>query len=57
MLMFKHLSTGKKKLNKLHKKYPYLNVYANMDVMIEDKEDKNYGKWRSQPYNIKREDK
>ena len=47
----------KEKLNKLHKKYPYLNVYANMDVMIEDKEDKNYGKWRSQPYNIKREDK
>ena len=47
----------KEKLNKLHKKYPYLNVYANMDVMIEDKEDKNYGKWRSHPYNIKREDK
>jgi len=47
----------KEKLNKLHKKYPYLNVYANMDVMIEDKEDKNYGKWLSQPYNIKREDK
>jgi len=47
----------KEKLNKLHKKYPYLNVYGNMDVMIEDKEDKNYGKWLSQPYNIKREDK
>ena len=47
----------KEKLNKLHKKYPYLNVYANMDVMIEDKEDKNYGKWISLPYNIKREDK
>ena len=47
----------KKKLDKLHKKYPHLNVYVNMDVMVEDKEDKNYGKWISLPYNIKREDK
>ena len=37
--------------------FVFLKGYANMDVMIEDKEDKNYGKWRSQPYNIKREDK
>jgi|TARA_R100001530_G_scaffold1283_4_gene2255 hypothetical protein len=47
----------KKKLDKLHKKYPHLNVYGTMDVMVEDKEDKNYGKWVSLPYNIKREDK
>ena len=47
----------KKKLDKLHKKYPHLNVYGTMDVMVEDKEDKNYGKWISLPYNIKREDK
>ena len=47
----------KEKLDKLHKKYPHLNVYGTMDVMVEDKEDKNYGKWVSLPYNIKREDK
>ena len=44
----------KEKLNKIHEKYSYLNVYSHFDVIIEDKEDKHYGKWKNQPYNIER---
>lgn len=44
----------KEKLNKIHERYSYLKIYSHFDVIIEDKEDKNYGKWKNQPYTIER---
>jgi len=44
----------KVKLDSLHKKYPHLTIYASLDVLIEDKKDKNYGKWRPVSYLMER---
>ena len=44
----------KEKLNKLSKDYPHLNIYTSLDVIIEDKNNKNNGHWESVPYVIER---
>ena len=44
----------KEKLDKLHKKYLHLNVYALLDVLIQDKNSKEYGKWRPERHIINR---
>jgi|TARA_R110000796_G_scaffold143357_1_gene259820 hypothetical protein len=46
----------KEKLNKLHEKYLHLNVYLVLDILIDDKRDANYGKWKSIHHTIERKD-
>jgi len=47
----------KEKLTKLSKDYPHLNIYTSLDVIIEDKNNKNNGHWESVPYVIERSKK
>ena len=42
------------KLNILHKKYPYLKIYTALDTVIQDKNDKDYGHFKTNPYIIER---
>jgi hypothetical protein len=46
----------KEKLNTLGIKYPHLNIYSALDVIVTDKKDKLYGKWITQPYVIERKE-